>query len=226
MISANYLKINIINKTFVVSKIASSLKITKLSLDKISECNQGPDILRLWVIPLSLPGGDKNKRKYVGTIWKAFVREPGGWLAWIMAKEGRRRKKGMDIFSRFDIRNPEIEITPDAQQTNVLFPSQARWNNFKVGWDKQSNFQENVCPQQGANMLQFKCDWIASYLVHFFDVPTVPKCSVGPAFQEAVLLRNPKQIATGPLWPEYWFSFLPQRIAWISFLSKSQFVSF
>ena len=47
VVSANYLKINIINKTFVVSKIASSLKITKLSLDKISECNQGPDILRL-----------------------------------------------------------------------------------------------------------------------------------------------------------------------------------
>ena len=71
-----------------------------------------------------------------------------------MAKEGRRRKKGMDIFSRFDIRNPEIEITPDAQQTNVLFPSQARWNNFKVGWDKQSNFPENVCPQQGGNTVQ------------------------------------------------------------------------
>ena len=55
-----------------------------------------------------------------------------------MAKEGRRRKKGMDIFSRFDIRNPEIEITPDAQQTNVLFPSQAQWNNFKVGRDKEA----------------------------------------------------------------------------------------
>ena len=93
VVSANCLKIDIINK------IASSLKITKLSLDKISECNQGPDILRLWVIPLSLPGGDKNKRKYVGTIWKAFVREPGGWLAWIMAKEGRRKKRDGYLFS-------------------------------------------------------------------------------------------------------------------------------
>ena len=78
----------------------------------------------------------------------------------------------MDIFSRFDIRNPEIEITPDAQQTNVLFPSQSRWNNFKVGWDIQSNFPENVCPQQVANMLQCKCDRIAFFrrlnLPHMF----------------------------------------------------------